>query len=183
MTTDSYVTVAGNLTADPVVGSTKSGDVFTSFRVAVNHGYFDRERGQWLETGASFYKVSCFRALAVNAFESLKRGTPVLVQGRLKVVDWVNGDKRGTEAQIKATAIGPNLVFGQAEYTSVRRPHFAGEDQMADENVRSALADQPVEEAATDGEPGGAESFEEDPYAEGDYEEEQVAEEPVAISA
>lgn len=181
--TDSYVTVAGNLTADPVVGSTKVGDVFTSFRVAVNHGYFDRERGQWLETGASFFKVSCYQALAVNAFESLKKGTPVLVHGKLKVVDWVNGDKRGTDVEIKASAIGPNLSFGQADYTSVRRPHFAGEDPTDDENVRLALADQPVETTATGADAASGEPVDEERYPDGTYEEEQGAEDPVSLSA
>lgn len=137
--TDAYVTVVGNVTATPVFGTTKTGDAFASFRVAVNHGYFDRDRQQWLETGASFYKVSAFRALAVNAFESLQRGTPVLVHGKLRVTDWENGDKQGTEAQIKAVALGPNLSFGQADFTVVRRNYLAGDDPMEDENVRTAL--------------------------------------------
>lgn len=166
--TDSFVTVVGNLTAEPVVGSTKGGDVFTNFRVAVNHGYFDRERQMWLETGTSYYKVAAFRSLAVNAFESLTKGTPVVVQGRLRIVNWTNGDKQGTEAQIQAVAIGPNLSFGQADFTSVRRPQLSGKDPMADANVQGALGDDPT--GATAGadqpeeQPSGAEDGHEAPH-------------------
>ncbi|MCK0111624.1 single-stranded DNA-binding protein [Ornithinimicrobium sp. F0845] len=171
--TDSYVTVAGNLTADPTIGNTKGGDVFANFRVAVNHGYFDREKGVWLETGASFYKVSTFRALAVNVFESLHKGTPVVVHGKLRVNEWENGEKQGTEVQITAVAVGPNLSFGQADFTAVRRPHFTGNDPSADENVQAAFAQE------HDGElPAGQE-----PPAGDDYDQEPVPEEPVAIGA
>ncbi|QDO89399.1 single-stranded DNA-binding protein [Ornithinimicrobium ciconiae] len=174
--TDSLVTVAGNVTAEPVVGTTKGGDVFSSFRVAVNHGYFDRERQVWLETGTSFYKVSAFRALAVNAFESLKKGTPVIVQGKLRVVNWTNGDKQGTEAQIMATEIGPNLNFGQADFTSVRRPQLSGTDPLADENVRAALDGPPADDA-----PSLQSDLADD--AEDDYAEESTADEQVPLSA
>ncbi len=145
--TDAQLTVAGNVTADPVVGTTKGGDVFTSFRVAVNQGYYDRDQRVWLETGTSFYRVSAFRALAVNAFESLQKGTPVLVHGKLRVVDWNNGEKQGTDAQITASAIGPNLAFGQADFTSIRRPQLAGQDPSDDENVRQALQEHDAREA------------------------------------
>lgn len=173
--TDAYVTVAGNVTATPVFGTTKTGDAFASFRVAVNHGYFDRDKQQWLETGASFYKVSAFRALAVNVFESLQKGTPVVVQGKLRVTDWENGDKQGTEAQIKATAVGPNLAFGQADFTVVRRNHLTGDDPMNDENVRTALEQQAEEE--------GPEDQPVEPPTGGSYEEAPAAEEPVSLSA
>lgn len=138
--TDSYVTVAGNLTADPSVGATRTGDPFTNFRVAVNHGYFDRERNVWLDTGASFYQVTAFRALAVNVVDSLRKGMPVVVHGKLRIKQWENGDKHGTEAQITAVSVGPNLNYGQADFTAVRRPHFSGTDPADDENVQADLA-------------------------------------------
>lgn len=174
--TEAIVTVTGNLTADPVVGTTKTGDVFCSFRVAVNHGYFDREKQLWLETGASFYKVLAFRALAVNAYESLKKATPVVVQGKLRLTDWENGDKRGTEAQIKASAIGPNLTFGQADFTAVRRPHLTGDDPSYDENVRAAMEQESEDEVP------GEESYVRDGYVTEEAPEE-APEEPAAMSA
>lgn len=150
--TDSYVTVAGNLTADPSMGTTRGGDPFANFRVAVNHGYYDRERGVWLDTGTSFYRVSTFRHLAVNVVESLTKGTPVVVHGRLRVNQWENGDKQGTEAHITAVSVGPNIAFGQADFTAVRRPHFSGIDPSADENVQADFAEGPdtAEEPALD---------------------------------
>lgn len=176
--TDSYVTVAGNLTADPTVGTTKGGDVFSNFRVAVNHGYFDREKGVWLETGASFYKVSTFRALAVNVVESLHKGSPVVVHGRLRVNQWENGDRQGTEVQITASAVGPNLAFGQADFTTVRRPHFTGSDPSEDDNVRADFAQEDQGGGAA---PQDDAAYDEPPYDEAGEELEQDV--PTAIGA
>lgn len=136
---DSLVTVAGRLTDDPVMGYTKNNkDVFATFDVAVNHGCDDRERGQWLETGASFYSVSTFRNLALNVLESLQKATPVVVQGKLRLTKWQNGDRQGTTARIEASAIGPDLAFGQADFTVVKRPLLSNADPMEDEHVRDA---------------------------------------------
>ncbi|NLG21189.1 MAG: single-stranded DNA-binding protein [Actinomycetales bacterium] len=181
--TDSFVTVAGNLTADPTMGKTKGGDIFATFRVAVNHGYFDREKGMWLETGASFYKVSTFRALAVNVVESLRKGTPVVVHGKLRVNEWENGDKQGTEVQITALAVGPNLSFGQADFTNVRRPHFTGNDPSDDENVRAALAEESADQEASHQDIPGEGSGIAPESGYGDVDDELFEDAPAAIGA
>jgi single-strand DNA-binding protein len=138
---DALVTVVGRLTAEPTWGYTKNEKVvFVNFDVAVNHGYFDRERGHWIESGASFFRVSAFRNLAVNAIESLHKGTPVVVQGKLRIMKWENGERQGTNARIEAVAIGPDLNFGQADFTAVKRPQVSNSDPMEDANVVAAGA-------------------------------------------
>lgn len=186
---DAQVTVAGNVTADPVVGWTKGGDPFTSFRLAVNHGYFDRERGQWLETGTSYYKISAFGPLAVNTFESIQKGTPIMVQGKLRLEDWESGDKRGTSAVIKAAAIGPNLTYGQADFTAVKRPQLATNDPLTDPNVRASHGEDSAgsQGPGDDESLGGAVDGETEHQAEAPdnepYDEEQDAEVPASLSA
>lgn len=151
---DAIVTVVGRLTAEPTWGYTKSSkDVFVNFDVAVNHGYYDRDRGHWIETGASFYSVSAFRNLAVNAIESLHKATPVVVQGKLRLVKWENGERQGTTARIEALAIGPDLNFGQADFTAVKRPTVSNSDPMDDPHVVAADAAQ----GSAAGEPDGPE--------------------------
>lgn len=165
---DAQVTVTGNVTADPVFGQTNSGDPFTNFRVAVNYGYFDREKNQYLTSGTSFFKVSAFGALAVNTFESIQKGMPVVVHGRLRVEDWESGDKRGTNAVIKAFAIGPNLSFGQADFRSVKRPQLATKDPMTDVNVQAAH---------------GQDADEREPDLDTYDEQDEASEAPVSLSA
>lgn len=138
---EAVVTVMGRLTADPTWGHTKNRDVFANFDVAVNHGYYDRERQQYIETGSSFFSVSTFRNLAINAVESLKKGTPVVVQGRLRLVKWDSGEKHGTTARIEASALGPDLNFGQADFTKISRPSLVADDPMEDPNVTGALSE------------------------------------------
>lgn len=138
---EAVVTVMGRLTADPTWGHTKNRDVFANFDVAVNHGYYDRERQQYIETGSSYFSVSTFRNLAINAVESLKKGTPVVVQGRLRLVKWESGEKMGTTARIEASALGPDLSFGQADFTRIARPALVADDPMEDPNVTGALSE------------------------------------------
>lgn len=150
---DTVVTVTGRLTAEPTWGHTKNGDVFANFDVAVNHGYFDRELNQYIETGSSFFRVSTFRNLAINVVESLHRATPVVVRGKLRLVKWENADKQGTTAQIEASAVGPDLTWGQADFTAVKRPRLESNDPMQDANVLAAGASTGPEEAGSDGGP------------------------------
>lgn len=140
---DATVTVVGRLTAKPTYGQTKNHDVFANFDVAVNHGYYDRERQMYIETGASFFSVSTFRNLAINVIESLERGTPVVVQGRLRLVKWESNDKQGMTARIEANAVGPDLNWGQADYTNIKRPRLDGDDPMDDPNVLEATPSDP----------------------------------------
>lgn len=149
---EAVVTVIGRLTADPTWGHTKNRDVFANFDVAVNHGYYDREHQQYVETGASFFSVSAFRNLAINSVESLKKGTPVVVQGRLRLVKWENGEKQGTTARIEALAVGPDLTWGQADFVAVKRPRLAGDDPMDDPNVTQSMPGEHQE--AESGHPG-----------------------------
>ncbi|WP_109474473.1 single-stranded DNA-binding protein [Ornithinimicrobium cavernae] len=135
---DALVTVAGRLTAKPTWGTTKNGDVFANFDVAVNHGYYDREQNQYIETGASYFSVSTFRNLAINVIESLDKATPVVVQGKLRLMKWENGEKQGMTARIEASAVGPDLTWGQADFTVIKRPFAPNKDPMNDPHVAAA---------------------------------------------
>ena len=179
---DSLVTVVGRLTADPTWGHTKTGDVFANFDVAVNHGYYDRDRQTYIETGASYFSVSTFRNLAINVVESLHKATPVVIQGKLRLNKWENGEKQGTTARIEAMAVGPNLTFGNAEFTAVKRPRVESNDPMDDANVIDGTAPGEAElEAQADG--LGPSGQPEDADLTPDHFEEEVEEELPALSA
>ncbi|USQ79015.1 single-stranded DNA-binding protein [Ornithinimicrobium faecis] len=168
---DATVTVVGRLTAKPTYGHTKNNDVFANFDVAVNHGYYDRERKMYIETGASFFSVSTFRNLAINAIESLERGTPVIVQGRLRLVKWESNDKQGMTARIEANSVGPDLNWGQADYTNIKRPRLEGDDPMDDPNVLGAT-------------PGDPQGFDSEPPEDLDEDVDEAAERiPAVLSA
>ena len=84
---ESYVTVVGNVVADPIERTTRSGGPFTTFRIASTPRYRTSD-GRYADGSTSFYGVCAFNVLAANAAKSLQKGQPVIVQGRLRVNEW-----------------------------------------------------------------------------------------------
>jgi single-strand DNA-binding protein len=137
---NTYVTVTGNLTQDPDQRfGNQNGLPFTVFRLAHNRHRFDRENDRWIQVGTDFVEVVAFRTLGLNASESLAKGDPVVVLGKLKLRDWDNGERSGTTVQIEADAIGFDFTFGQAKFKRVRRPQVPGADPTEDPEVTAAL--------------------------------------------
>ena len=55
MSPHTVVTVTGNLTADPALRYTREGAPFTTFSVAFNRSYYDRDAARWQQSGTDFY--------------------------------------------------------------------------------------------------------------------------------
>ena len=87
----SNVTIVGNLTRDPELRFTPAGAPVTTFGVAVNRRWQNRDNQQW-EESTSFFNVTCWRDLAQNVSESLEKGARVLVTGRLEQRSWETQD-------------------------------------------------------------------------------------------
>src|SRR5690606_2100699 len=75
------ITVVGNIATVPEQRKLGSGDTVVNFRLAANHGHWDRGAGKWVDGEASFYAVSAYRALGEHALASLHRGERVIVTG------------------------------------------------------------------------------------------------------
>lgn len=133
------VTITGNVVNKPEVKSTQHGVPFSSFRLAQT----ERRRlpsGEFEDLATNFYQVTAFRALGLNAAQSLDRGQPVVVHGRLRVNQFVRGDgSAGTSVEIDAYAIGPNLTMGTADFTKAggMRQSAPG-DRLADPEVQAS---------------------------------------------
>ncbi|HEY5050036.1 MAG TPA: single-stranded DNA-binding protein, partial [Acidothermaceae bacterium] len=82
---DTQVTVVGNLVAEPRLAFTNDGQAVASFRLASTPRRFDRATGEWKDGDTLFTSVTCWRALAENVSASLKKGSSVIVLGRLSV--------------------------------------------------------------------------------------------------
>jgi single-stranded DNA-binding protein len=68
-----------------------------------------------------------------NVLESLKRGDPVMVFGKLRTQEWVKDDQRHSRFVVEATAIGHDLSRGVAAFTKRARviEAFSDHDQAA----------------------------------------------------
>src|SRR3954451_20309183 len=109
------VTLIGNITRDPELRFTPSGQATATFGLAVNRRWQNRQTQEW-EEATSFFDVVCWREMAENASESLTRGSRVIVTGRLEQRSWESqeGDKR-SKIEVIADEIGPSLRWATAE--------------------------------------------------------------------
>jgi single-strand DNA-binding protein len=75
------LTIVGNLTSDPEMRYLSSGTPVTSLNVATNRTYTGSD-GQKVKEVA-YFRVSVFGKVAESTSQYLKKGDPVLVEGRL----------------------------------------------------------------------------------------------------
>ena len=123
------ITVVGNITRDPEMRFTPSGVSKVTFGVAVNRSWRNQQSNEW-EEQTSFFNVVCWRELADNVGASLKKGTRVVVTGRLEQRSWETeqGEKRSV-IEIVADEVGPSLRFATAEVHRVERSGPGGGGQ------------------------------------------------------
>ena len=121
MSNGNSVTMVGNVTRDPELRFTPSGQPTATFGLAVNRRWQNRQTQEW-EEQTSFFDVVCWRELAENACESIKRGARVIVTGRLDQRSWETseGEKR-SKIEITADEIGPSLRWATAQVTKNER--------------------------------------------------------------
>ena len=99
--------VAGNLTRDPEVRQTVNKHSIARFTVAANRSYKD-SNGEYKET-ADFINVVVWGAFAENCRKYLKKGSPVLVEGRIQTTTYDAKDGSGKKYMTEINA--DNVVF------------------------------------------------------------------------
>ncbi len=101
------VVLLGNLTRDPVLRYLPSGMAVCDLGLAVN----DRRKnpnGEWVDE-PTFVDITLFDRQAETAGEYLTKGSPVLIEGRLKMDRWQ--DKNDGQTRTKLKVVGDRLVL------------------------------------------------------------------------
>jgi single-strand DNA-binding protein len=116
MAGETVITVVGNLTGDPELRFTPSGQAVASFTVASTPRTLDRATNEWRDGEALFLRCSIWRQAAENVAESLSKGARVIVQGRLKQRSYETreGEKR-TVIELDVDEIGASLRYATAK--------------------------------------------------------------------
>ena len=114
------ITIVGNITRDPELRFTPSGQANARLGVAVNRRWQDRNSGEWNEA-TSFFDVICWRELAENVSESLKRGARVIVTGRLEQRTWEQEGNKRSVVEIIADEVAPSLRWATAKVEKTER--------------------------------------------------------------
>lgn len=116
------MTIVGNLTDDPRVRITDGGVTVMNFRVAHTDRWRSPETEQWQDGKRLFVNVSCWRALAENAAATLKKGQPVIVQGRYYSREYEQDGQLKMTYELEATSIGYDMARGRSTFTRTQRP-------------------------------------------------------------
>ncbi len=111
------ITVNGTIASDLRHVVTAEGLEIASFRLASSQRYWDRKRGTFVDGETNWYTITTFRNLAAHANTSLHKGERVLVRGRVRIREWVDGDKSGRAIEIEADSLGHDLLWGTSAYT------------------------------------------------------------------
>ena len=111
--------VAGNLTRDPEVRSLPSGQQVANLGIASNRYYNDQQGNK--QEKAEFHNIVAFGKLADICAKYLKKGTLVLVEGRLQTSNWEGKDgvkRYKTEIIMESMQMGPRRDGSGAERQS-----------------------------------------------------------------
>ncbi|MBQ9018216.1 single-stranded DNA-binding protein [Candidatus Saccharibacteria bacterium] len=102
--------IAGNLTRDPELRSTPNGNSVCSFSVAVNRNYRGTDGSNKEEV--SFIDCSAWGKLAEVISQYGKKGTGVLVSGRLSQRSWEDKDTKQKRSRTEIVVEDFNFVGG-----------------------------------------------------------------------
>ena len=121
----------GNLTAPPELRFTPNGRPVCSFTVAQTARHYDRNSNEWVDSPATFLRVTAWGQMAENiAASELQQGTRVVVYGTLqqRSFETREGDKR-TVLDIQADEVGTSMRYATVKVTKTSsRSQANGDD-------------------------------------------------------
>jgi len=100
-----FIIVSGRLTRDPDIRMTQKGSTVCSFSIANNRSYMDPSTNEWKDE-VSYMSATAFGSLADRLKERIKKGTPVIVEGRLVMNEFTGKDgQQRRELRINASRV------------------------------------------------------------------------------
>jgi single-strand DNA-binding protein len=154
--TDTVLHIVGHVGTDVDHREVGNGSHLSQFRLATTPRYFDRTQRAYVNGVTNWLSVQCWRNLAMHVRDSLKRGDPVVVVGKLKTQEWVTPDgARHSRFILEAIAVGHDLSRGVSSFTKMARVA----ESFPDHTQAAVQAAQELEESTVDLSP------EPDPFA------------------
>lgn len=140
-----FIKIEGNLIADPQPGQGPDGAPVANFTVACNSQKKQAD-GSWQEAGSQLFSVAAWRQLSAAALNNLRKGTPVVVSGRLSFRNFTTKDGREVTAlEIDADDIGYSLRFHDVQGGKRQQGAAGGYSQQG--SAASYYGQQPQQQA------------------------------------
>lgn len=154
------ISLRGFVSSEIETNTMDNGLVIGKFRMGSNIRRVDPITNQWVDGRTNWFRVNTFRSLAQNTMASIHKGDRILVVGKLRISPFVRKDGTpGTNVEIDAESVGPDLQFGTASYHRLKSARPAGQGDFShdgaptypdspppsissyDEDYRSAVGD------------------------------------------
>lgn len=87
-----YAILDGNLTADPEFKTVGNGKKVSTFSLAVNHDFKDKDDDGAANNDVSYIDIEAWDKVAENCSEFLKKGRKVTILGYIKQDRWKSAD-------------------------------------------------------------------------------------------
>lgn len=120
----------GNLTRDPIVRHTKNGQAVTSFAIACNESWKDKDGAK--QERVEYVQIVAWGKLGEICGEYLSKGKQVYVEGRLQTRDWEDND--GIKRYTTEIVIGTMTMLGQVDNNTSSTPASGG-DEFEDQDI------------------------------------------------
>jgi single-strand DNA-binding protein len=121
---------------------TKNGHAVTNFRVASTSRRYDREQEQYVDNTTLFFTVTCWRAMAENVAQSVKKGQPVVVHGRLYSREYTVNEVVRVSYELEANSVGHDLSRGTADFSKVVRPRGSVQVEVDADGIPADRSDE-----------------------------------------
>lgn len=105
-----HVTVEGRVVNDPDLRFSPSGTAVSNFRI-VSSSRKKNDAGEWVDDKTLWLGVTCFKKLAENVVESLRKGDLVVVSGRLQTDEWEKDGQKQSATALVADSVAASLQF------------------------------------------------------------------------
>jgi single-strand DNA-binding protein len=143
------VILMGNLTRDPELRNTPSGQSVCSFSLALNRAYKDQGSGEWKEV-TDYIDVVAWGPLGERVAQYLSKGRRALVQGRLQSRSWEQEGQKRSKVEVLASDVtfldsrGGGTDDGSGMVAGTTNSSPAAGAKKKDDVVIEDIDDQPI---------------------------------------
>ncbi len=99
--------IIGNLTRDPELKALPSGSKVCSFGVATNRNWKDKNGAK--QEAVDFHNIVVFGRQAENVAQYMKKGSSVLIEGRMQTRSW---DGQDGQKKYRTEVVADRVQFG-----------------------------------------------------------------------
>ena len=102
------VSIIGNLTRDPELKKLPNGTSVANFSVATNRVWYDAQKQK--QEAVEYHNIVAFGKQAENIAQYMKKGSSILIQGRLQTQSWE--DQATQKKMYRTEIVAENVQFG-----------------------------------------------------------------------